>query len=178
MPIPELEESSEEDSGGWEVKKSRRDVRKEKIRQEVCVVERAVKDVNFAGVDEGLKMKLRFQVADVKKPLMSVKRIVEQGNHVGFGPGEGDNYILNKESCNKMALKSNGKGSYLMQVRFVGGEKTEITVDSGAEENVCPWEWGKQFKMVDADTWMHFRDASGGTIPHHGRRDVLVESPF
>ena len=41
-----------------------------------------------------------------------------------------------------MALQSNGKGSYLMQVKFVGGEKTEIIVDSGAEEHVCPWEWG------------------------------------
>ena len=60
----------------------------------------------------------------------------------------------------------------------MGGEKTEITVDSGAEENVCPWEWENQFKMVDADNWMPFRDASGGTIPHHGRRDVLVASPF
>ena len=96
MPIPELEGSSEENSGGWEVKKSRRDFRKERIRQEVCVVEKNVKDVDFAGVDQGLKISLRFQVADVKKPLMSVKRIVEEGNHVGFGPGEEDNYILNK----------------------------------------------------------------------------------
>ena len=85
----------------------------------MCVVEKATKEVHFAGVDQGIKMKLRFQVAEVKKPLMSVKRIVEQGNHVGFGPGEDDNYILNKASGNKMSLKSKGKGSYLMQVKFV-----------------------------------------------------------
>jgi hypothetical protein len=144
--------------------KSNRSFRKEMLQREVCVVETVTKQVNFTGVDEGLKMSLRFQVADVEKPLISVKRIVEQGNHVGFGPGDGDNYILNKESGNKLSLKSNGKGSYLMQVKFVGGEKTEILVDSGAEENVCPWEWEKQFKMVDADSWMHFNDASGGTI--------------
>ena len=144
----------------------------------MCLVEKATKEVNFAGVDQGIRIKLMFQVADVKKPVMSVKRIVEQGNHVGFGPGDNDNYILIKESGNKMPLKLHGKGSYLMQVTIIGGGKTEITVDGGAEENVCPWEWGKQFKMVDADNWMHFRDASGGTIPHHGRRDVLVESPF
>ena len=30
-----------------------------------------------------------------------------------------------------------------MDVEFVGGEKTVITVDSGAEESVCPWEWGE-----------------------------------
>ena len=179
MPIPEVKEESEGETGGWEfsVSRSRRNGRKEK-EQEVCVVEKTTKEVSFAEADQGIQMKLRFQVADVKKPLMSVKRIVEQGNHVGLGPGQEDNYILNKESGNQMPLKKNGKGSYLMEVKFVGGGQTEITVDSGAEENVCPWEWGKQFKMVDAESWMHFRDASGRTIPHHGRRDVLVESPF
>ena len=57
-----------------------------------------------------------------------------------------------------MPLKKNGKGSYLMEVKFVGGGQTEITVDSGAEENVCPWEWGKQFKMVDAESSMHLAE--------------------
>ena len=65
-----------------------------------------------------------------------------------------------------------------MKVRFGGGEDTEIIGDSGAEENVCPWNWGKQFGMKDADTWLHFKDASGGTIAHHGKRNVQVESPF
>ena len=65
-----------------------------------------------------------------------------------------------------------------MSVQFEGGEKTEIIVDSGAEENVCPWEWGKQFGMKDPKTWMHFRDASGTQIPHHGEREVQVKSTF
>ncbi len=65
-----------------------------------------------------------------------------------------------------------------MRVQFEGGEKTEITVDSGAEENVCPWEWGKQFGMKTLGTWMHFRDASGTQIPHHGEREVRVASTF
>ena len=51
-------------------------------------------------------------------------------------------------------------------------------MDSGAEENVCPWNWGKQFGMRDPKVWMHFRDASGNEIPHHGERDVLVKSTF
>ena len=32
-----------------------------------------------------------------------------------------------------------------MEVDFVGGGRTWITIDSGAEENVCPWEWGEKF---------------------------------
>ena len=175
MSIPVLEADLE----GWEVNKDRRKVRKERIQQELCVVEKGGKEINSARVDsKAVKMCLRFQVADVKKPWVSVKKIVEQGNKVGFGPKEDDKSIFNEETGNRLIGKASGRGSYLMSVRFVGGEKTEITVDSGAEENVCPWEWGKQFKMVDANSWTHFRDASGGTIAHHGRRDVQVQSPF
>ena len=59
-------------------------------------------------------MRLRFQVASVHKPLIAVKRITECGNYVSFGPVEGDNFILNKESGDKMPLKPAGKGSYIM----------------------------------------------------------------
>jgi len=122
---------------------------------------------------------LTSQVADVKKPLVAVKRIIEKGNHVSFGPQPEDCYIMNKQSGDKMLLKSNGKGSFLMDVCFVGGERTSITVDSGAEENVCPWEWGHAlFGMREADRWMTFRNASGGEMLHYGSRDVLVTSPF
>ena len=69
----------------------------------VCAVEKETK-----------QMCLGFQVADVKKPLISVRRIVEKGSHVCFGPREEDNYIINKKTGDKMMLKANGKGSYLM----------------------------------------------------------------
>ena len=99
--------------------------------------------------DEKKRMVLTFQVADVKKPLISVKRIVEKGNKVFFGPKDGDNYIWNEDSGDRVELRPNGKGSYLMDVSFVGGGKTEITVDSGAEENVCPWNWGGEIWIED-----------------------------
>jgi hypothetical protein len=123
-------------------------------------------------------LSLGFQVADVHKPLASVQRIVEKGNHVEFGPSPEDNFIINKKTGSKLMLKPNGRGSYLMEVNFVGGGKTEITVDSGAEENVCPWEWGEQFGILPADRWLRFRNASGGFMAHHGKREVLVEAPF
>eukprot|EP00973_Karenia_brevis_P035219 4859081-Karenia_brevis.AAC.1 len=59
-----------------------------------------------------------------------------------------------------------------MQVEFVGGGKTEITVDSGAEESVCPWEWGQQFGCRASRENMRLRDASGQIIPHWGSRVV------
>ena len=121
---------------------------------------------------------LAFQVTDVKKPLMAVKRIVEKGNIVHFGPEEKDNFIQNTATGDKLPLKPNGRGSYILEVDFVGGGKAEIVVDSGAEESVCPWDWGRQFGIREADKWMNFKNASGQPISHYGHRDVLVESLF
>ena len=87
-------------------------------------------------------------------------------------------YILNEESGRKINLRENGSGSYILDVQFVGGEKTEVTVDSGAEENVCPWEWGQEFGIYEPGNWMKFRNASGGLINHWGERRVVVTSPF
>ena len=113
---------------------------------------------------ESRVMNLGFQVADVKKP---------------FGPQEEDNYILNKATGQKLMLKPRGRGSYVMEVQFVGGEKTTITVDSGAEESVCPWEWGERlFGTQHSREHMQFRNASGGTIQHWGKREVRVTSTF
>eukprot|EP00973_Karenia_brevis_P060620 8430855-Karenia_brevis.AAC.1 len=90
-------------------------------------------------------MSINFQVAAVSKPFLAVKGMVEKGNHVSFGPGDKDNFIFNKQTGERLFLTPNGRGSYLMKVEFVGGGKTEVTVDSGAEESACPWEWGQQF---------------------------------
>eukprot|EP00973_Karenia_brevis_P072759 10104940-Karenia_brevis.AAC.1 len=80
-------------------------------------------------------MILDFQVAEVSKPLLAVKGIVEKGNRVIFGPGKEDNFILNSKTGDKLMMIPNGRGSYVLKVNFVGGGPTEITVDSGAEES-------------------------------------------
>ena len=66
----------------------------------------------------------------------------------------------------------------MLDLHFVGGGKTELTVDSGAEENVCPKEWGSAFGIRNPDQWMSFRGANGQQIVHYGHRDIKVESPF
>ena len=97
---------------------------------------------------------------------------------MAFGPKDEDNFIQNISDGDKIMLRPNGKGSYLMEVLFVGGGTTQITVDSGAEENVCPWEWGSQFETLPVDRRMNFRNASGGFIEHWGKRNVMVVSTF
>ena len=77
-------------------------------------------------------------------------------------------------------MKPRGRGSYVMEVRFNGGGPTEITVDSGAEENVCPWEWGSEFatKPPGAGMERNFKGASGESIKHYGERNARVIAPF
>ena len=67
----------------------------------------------------------------------------------------------------------------MMDVMLVGGERATIIVDSGAEENVCPWDWGRElFGTRDASKWMVFRSATGAPIEHWGARDIKVVSLF
>jgi hypothetical protein len=47
---------------------------------------------------EKLNMSMNFQVADVIKPLVSVRKLAEKGNRVCFGPDEEDNFIENKQT--------------------------------------------------------------------------------
>ena len=61
------------------------------------------------GAGEKLTM-LKFQVTDCVKPLKAVKRRVEKGNRVCFGPGVGANFIWNKETGDKLMLRGNGRG--------------------------------------------------------------------
>ena len=66
-----------------------------------------------------------------------------------------------------------------MVVNFKGGKREEITVDSGAEESVCPKEWGsKEFGLKKAGSSLALRSANGTVIEHYGERDVWVTSPF
>ena len=54
-----------------------------------------------------------FEVTDVKKPLLSVKRICEKGNTVHFGPDDGDNYIQNVANGEKLPLQRKGNSQVL-----------------------------------------------------------------
>ena len=134
-------------------------------------------EVKFIGAvgNERAALGLSFQVTDVRKPLLAVTRIAEKGNVVQFGPSEGDNFIRNKLSGNKILLRKKG-GSYIMDVSFGenGEEWTEITVDSAAEESVCPHGWGNQFGINGVEQKLNLVNASGGQ--HYGERKVVVKT--
>ena len=124
------------------------------------------------------KLGLVFQAAAVKKPLLSVHRVVERGNKVCFGPGEKDNYIECPRTGDKFFMTKSGSGSYILKVDFLGGGRGEITVDSGAEENVCPAGWAPQFQVKSPNRKMNFRGANGSEITHYGQKEVECTCPF
>ena len=135
--------------------------------------------VEGEGAKEGMStIKVDSQVAAVKKPLISVKRIWEKGNRVCFGPEDKHNFMMNNQTNKKVLLRPNGKGSYLLDAKFKGGENISVVVDSGAEENVCPIWWGKQFGMSEPKAWLNSSGANGAKIPHYGKRAIIMESTF
>ena len=62
-------------------------------------------------------------------------------------------------------------------INVVGSEKwVEITVDSGAADNVCPVGWAPEFgvKPCAPGTEQTFINASGAPIKHHGEKKVTL----
>ena len=76
------------------------------------------KEITFrSGKDDGI-VGLRFQVTDVKKPLLAVRRLVEKGNIVMFGAEPRQNYIENVETKRRIPMEKKG-GAFVIKAHFV-----------------------------------------------------------
>ena len=60
----------------------------------------------------------------------------------------------------------------------VCGVRTEITVDSAAEESVCPHGWAENFGISPVTKGQELKlvNASGGKIIHYGSRKVALQA--
>ena len=52
----------------------------------------------------------------------------------------------------------------------------EITIDSAAEESVCPKDWGKVYPLKEPAKWLQFTNASGGKMQHYGERQTTFQA--
>ena len=132
----------------------------------------------FVGAVEKKHMEMGFEVCDVQRALAAVSRITAKGNRVAFGPETEDNFIENVKTGQKIQMRKKG-GAYVVDVALVGsGQKTEITIDSAAEESVCPEDWAKEFETTKLQVGeeMTLVSANGGTINHYGKRKVIFEA--
>ena len=62
------------------------------------------------------------------------------------------------------------------QQEDVCGVRTEITVDSAADESVCPRGWAAHFGTDPVGEKLRLVNASGGSIGHYGSRQVAFQS--
>ena len=76
------------------------------------------KEITFRSGEGGDVIGLRFQVTDVRKPLLAVRRLVEKGNKVVLAGGEGESYIANEATGVKIPIKKKG-GSFVIEAHFV-----------------------------------------------------------
>jgi hypothetical protein len=76
------------------------------------------KDVTFTDAVNGDAVGLKFQATDVRKPLLAVRRLVETGKMVQFGPDPEQNYISHAESGRKITLGKKS-GSFASKANFL-----------------------------------------------------------
>jgi hypothetical protein len=76
------------------------------------------KEITFRSGQDDEIVGLKFQVTDVRKPLLAVRRLVERGNVVSFGPDAEQNYILNVSSGRKIMMEKRG-GAFVINAHFV-----------------------------------------------------------
>ena len=159
--------------------KLKKSVAIERKKKEGDDFEKMLSEVVIAAVENNnTQLGLGFQVTNVKKPLLSAKRVCEKGNIVQFGPKPTDSFIANVSTGQRLMLRQKGK-SWILDVRFKDGTWREITVDSAAEESVCPEDWGKEVYgliPIEKGKEMQFVGANGSKICHYGQREVMVEA--
>ena len=65
--------------------------------------------------EEGMVRRMKAQVCDVNKALLSVRRVTQMGNKVVFEPGGGGGYIENESTGEQLRFKENG-GMYALKM--------------------------------------------------------------
>jgi hypothetical protein len=78
------------------------------------------KQVTFKYEGAKVPVGLKFQVTDVKRPLLAVRRLVEKGNVVMLSGVSGESYVYNKEAKMRIPIVKKG-GSFVIEAEFVQG---------------------------------------------------------
>ena len=76
--------------------------------------------IKYKGGEAKDPIGLKFQVTDVKKPLLAARRLVERGNVVVLSNVDGESYIMNKEAKVRIPVVKKG-GSFVVEAQFMKG---------------------------------------------------------
>jgi hypothetical protein len=165
-------EALADDEDEWEDMKKRKGVRRwEYGEKHVEVNIGAVEKTEcFKGGASRVKA-MKFNVAEVKKPLASAAKVVSAGNRICMGPKPNENYIQNTNTGEKIELRIEG-GTYVFDVEYEDGELGTITLDSGAGVNVWPQGLQAHVPMQPKDPKLRMTAANGSSIENLGTKVI------
>jgi hypothetical protein len=141
--------------------------RKKKVKRvaEILNVEKGVGSVGCH---------MEFHVTEAKRMLAAVGRITAAGNVVRLGDNDGESYIENVKTKQRMYLRKE-RGVYVLDVLvMVNGQrrKCQMVVDSGAAENVMPREMLTELDLKPKLEGVKFVAANGEELGNYGRRSI------
>jgi hypothetical protein len=113
---------------------------------------------------------MKFNEADVKKPLASAVTVARAGNRIVVDDQGG--YIENKSTGERMEVRIE-RNTYVYDVQLEDGDEVTVTLDSGAGCNV--WPRGKRAadsKLLPKQPGMSMKAANGTEITYYGQRVI------
>jgi hypothetical protein len=113
---------------------------------------------------------MKFNEADVKKPLASAVNVARAGNRIVVDDQGG--YIENKSTGERMEVRIE-RNTYVYDVQLEDGDEVTVTLDSGAGCNV--WPRGKRAadsKLLPKQPGMSMKAANGTEITYYGQRVI------
>ena len=112
---------------------------------------------------------IRFDVANVQRPLAAASKVVEAGNRVIMEPG--GEYIQNVTTGEKIKLHID-RGVYVFGVKFSEGDRGVVALEIGAGVSVWPKDWKNEAKMEDKKPGFKIATANGTTIENAGQKVI------
>ena len=120
---------------------------------------------------------IRFNVANVQRPLAAASKVVEKGNRVVMEPAGG--FIENIASGERIQLRID-RGVYVFDVKLGDGSPGVVALDSGAGVNVWPKTWSNEAKMEQRIRGLSMVAANGTEIENLGQKAIRFKAikPF
>ena len=120
---------------------------------------------------------IRFNVANVQRPLAAASKVVEKGNRVVMEPG--GVFIENIASGERIQLRID-RGVYVFDVKLGDGSPGVVALDSGAGVNVWPKTWSNEAKMEEKIRGLSMVAANGTEIENLGQKVIRFKAikPF
>ena len=162
--------AGEDDEDEWKDVRQRKGVKGWRFEVEKVDIGAVEKTEGVKG-GTSRKKAMKFNVADVKKPLASAAKVVSAGNRICMGPTPNENFIENTSTGENIELRIEG-GTYVFDVEYEDGELGTITLDSGAGVNVWPQGLQAHVPMQPKDPKLRMTAANGSSIENLGTKVI------